>query len=91
MDKENSELWVNKGAVYYEMEDYKSAIKCYDQAIILNPENTNAMSNMGAAFTNSGDLESGMKCFNRALKINPLDVNARINRDKLRDFLLGRD
>jgi tetratricopeptide (TPR) repeat protein len=73
------------------MENYTSAIQCYDHAIVLNPENTNAISNKGAAFANSGDLESGMKCFNNALEIDPLDVNARINRDKLRDFLLGRD
>ena len=73
------------------MEDYNLAIKCYDQALTLNPENTNALSNKGAAFANSGDLESGMKCFGKALEINPLDVNARINRDKLRDFLVGRD
>ena len=73
------------------MEDYDSAIKCYDKALSINPENTNALSNKGAALANSGDLESGMKCFNKALEINPLDVNARINRDKLRDFLVGRD
>ena len=73
------------------MEDYNSAIKCYDQALTLNPENTNVLSTKGAAFANSGNLESGMKCFNKALEINPLDVNAGVNRDKLRDFLVGRD
>ena len=73
------------------MEDYTSAIECYNKALTINPENTNVLTNKGAAFANSGDLESGMKCFNEALKINPLDVNARINRDKLRDFLVGRN
>jgi tetratricopeptide (TPR) repeat protein len=73
------------------MDDYVSAINCFDQALSINPEDNNALSNKGAALANSGDLESGMICFNKALEINPLDVNARINRDKLRDFLVGRE
>ena len=50
---------------------YEESIKCYDEAIKLNPKNENAWNNKGYSLNNIGKYEESIKCFDESIKLNP--------------------
>ncbi|MCH5235177.1 MAG: tetratricopeptide repeat protein [Muribaculaceae bacterium] len=47
--------WFNKGNIYYEAQDYTSAMQAYSEAIKIDPEFGEAYFNRGLAYLNSGN------------------------------------
>ena len=47
--------WFNKGNIYYEAQDFTSALQCYSEAIKIDPEFGEAYFNRGLAYLNAGN------------------------------------
>lgn len=56
---------------------YQEAMKCYNQALEVDPHHRDAFVARGAAYANRSQLPQAIKEFETALRIDPTDANAR--------------
>ena len=77
---ESIEEWLERGHNQMNSGNYDEAIKCFDQALVIDPKNAIAWNNKGASLSNSGKHEEAIKCFDIALAIDPNYASARYNR-----------
>ena len=77
--KPSSEVYGNMGVIFKIKGDIKTAIKCYIEAIKLNPKNFQIYNNLGNAFKDIKDYKMAVKAYSDALKLNPNDFNAYNN------------
>lgn len=64
--------WYNKGALYYELQDFTSALNCYSQAIELNPEFGQAYFNRGLVYLQMGNKNQGIADLSKAGELGVL-------------------
>ena len=67
---ESIEEWLERGHNQMNSGNYDEAIKCFDQALVIDPKNAIAWNNKGASLSNSGKHEEAIKCFDIALAID---------------------
>jgi len=58
--QQTAEEWYNKGVDLYNQGNYDEAIKCYDEAIKLNPQLTEAWSNKGVVLGEQGNYDEAI-------------------------------
>ena len=63
--------WSNKGAALFSQGKYDEAIKCYDEAIRLDPKLAETWCNKGAALTNLGNYDEAIKACDEAIRLDP--------------------
>ena len=68
---------VRRGVPYAKGGDYATALKCYEQALELDPRHTDAYVARGAVFANQSRFRDAAVDFERALEIDPSDENAK--------------
>ena len=68
---------VRRGVDFAKRGDYTTAIKCYEQALELDPRNAVAFVAKGAALANQGKFKDAAMDLEKALKINPQVENAQ--------------
>lgn len=72
--------------------DYREVIRCYDEAIKLDPGYIDAWNNMGLAYiekytwAKKHDFEKAIKCFSKALEYSEKDNNTSFNRNDIADI-----
>lgn len=66
-----SQAMESNGVILYILGKYPEAIKCFDEAIRVNPEYAEAWHNKGLALNASGKNSQAIKCFDEAIRINP--------------------
>ena len=59
----------NKGLAYYNLEEYKKAINCYDQVLQIDPKNIDTFNYKGLAYNNLKEYKMAIDWFNKALQI----------------------
>ena len=64
------------GVAFDELKDHHEAIKCYDEAIRINPDYADAHYNKGLSLSALGQEEEAIKCYDEAIRINPDHANA---------------
>ena len=74
------DVYYSRGLAYYDKKDYDSAIKDYNQALIIDPKYAYAYYSRGVAYYNKKDYDSAIKDYNQALIIDSKDANAYNNR-----------
>ena len=67
--KKSAEEWVLEGEKNREQEKYKEAIKCYDEAIRINPENRDAWYNKGLTLRKLGKHDECDGCYNEFIRL----------------------
>jgi tetratricopeptide (TPR) repeat protein len=70
----------NKGTAFGNLGRHEEEIKCYDEALRINPKYAEAWSNKGLALGNLGQHEEAIRCHDEALRINPKYAEAWSNR-----------
>jgi tetratricopeptide (TPR) repeat protein len=71
--------WMARGYAAFKIKDYDEAIKCYKEAIALNPKLAKAHYNLGTNYSNKGMLDEAIPEFKQALTINPNYAEAHNN------------
>ena len=88
-----AEALFTKGAALGALGKHEAALKCYDEAIKINPEIKEAWFNKGTSFIALGKYDIGIECYNKAIKIDPKFKEALFNKGlvciKLRQFELA--
>lgn len=70
-------LSVAQGISFAKQNNYQEAMKCYAQALEVDPKHRDAFVARGAAYANQNMLEAAVKEFQMALSIDPTDPNAQ--------------
>jgi tetratricopeptide (TPR) repeat protein len=68
---------VAQGIAHAKQGNYQEAMKCYAQALEVDPKHRDAFVARGAAYANKSMLEAAVKEFQTALAIDPHDANAQ--------------
>jgi tetratricopeptide (TPR) repeat protein len=71
--------WFERGYIFHKARNWDDAIRCYSEAIRLEPELLEAYGNRGNSYRDKGDLNSAIADYNKVLDLNPLDPKAYYN------------
>ncbi|MCU0631218.1 MAG: tetratricopeptide repeat protein [Methanoregulaceae archaeon] len=67
---EDATQWVTVGNTMFHEEQYSLALKCYANAIEINPVNLDAWNNISVTFERIGRLEEAGRCRQKIAEIN---------------------
>jgi len=81
--QQTAEDWLNKGNNFYNQDFYDLAIKCYDNAIEIDPNYTNAWTWKGKALSAQGKYDDAIKCYDEVIRIDPNNASARDYKNSL--------
>jgi tetratricopeptide (TPR) repeat protein len=74
------------GKNYNNLGDYTEALRCYDKALLINPEDHNILSDKGLSLHNLGDYAEALRCYDKALLINPEDEFVKRRRNNTKEI-----
>lgn len=72
----------NNGNALSDQKKYKEAIKCFDKALLFEPEYINAWNNKGYTLGRLRKYEEAIECFDKALEFAPDDAYAKAAKEK---------
>ncbi|HVO82431.1 MAG TPA: tetratricopeptide repeat protein [Terriglobales bacterium] len=78
-DPNNAELLANVGNIYYDTEQYPTAIDYYQRSLKAQPANTGVRTDMATAYWYIGDADTAISEFNKALSYEPNKANTLFN------------
>lgn len=78
-DPNNAQLLADIGNVYYDTQQYPTAIDYYGRALKIAPDNTSVRTDLGTAQWYLGNADDAIKQFDQALKYEPTKANALFN------------
>jgi DNA-binding winged helix-turn-helix (wHTH) protein/tetratricopeptide (TPR) repeat protein len=67
-----AESWSEAGAIYYTT-DVAEAVRCYEEALALQPDNAEYAAQLGFAYVRAGRLDDAVDVFGRGLNARPDD------------------
>jgi len=70
LDPKYGTAYNNRGAVYFDMKDYKKAIADFEKAVEIGSDLTATFNNLGLCYYQLGDYDAAIDCYNRALSVN---------------------
>jgi tetratricopeptide (TPR) repeat protein len=76
-----AQQWFERG---YEASEPDEKVRCYSEAIRLDPENADAYNNRGNARREKDDLDGAVSDYNEAIRVNPKYAIAYNNRGNVR-------
>lgn len=79
--EKDAPAWINEGEGLFVQKKYDEAIRCFNEAIRLNPSYELAWNNKGTALYMLKRYKEAIKCFDEVLKINPNNETAKKNRE----------
>jgi tetratricopeptide (TPR) repeat protein len=79
IDANNPELLARVGDVYYDTQQFPTAIEYYQRSLKLKPTNTSVRTDMATAYWYLGSADTAITEFNRALADEPNKPNALFN------------
>lgn len=78
-DPKNPDLLAKVGNVYYDTQQYPTAIAYYQQVLKAQPTNTNVRTDLATALWYTGDADAAIAEFNKALAYEPTKANTLFN------------
>jgi len=78
-DPDNPELLANIGNIYYDTQQYPTAIDFYQRALKGQPSNASIRTDMATAYWYSGNPDTAIVEFNKVLSYQPNSANALFN------------
>jgi cytochrome c-type biogenesis protein CcmH/NrfG len=78
-DPNNVELLANVGNIYYDTQQFTTAIQYYERALQQQPANSGVRTDMATAYWYLGNADTAIQEFNRALTYEPTKPNTLFN------------
>jgi len=78
-DPNNVGLLANIGNVYYDAQQFPTAIDYYQRALKLEPPNTDVRTDMGTAYWFTGNADAAIAEFQKSLSYEPNKANTLFN------------
>ena len=78
-NSENPELLANIGNVYYDAQQFPTAIDYYQRALKLQPANTGVRTDLATAIWYTGNIDKAIEEFNKSLSYEPTKPNTLFN------------
>ena len=78
-NSENPELLANIGNIYYDAQQYPTAIEYYQRTLKLQPANTGVRTDLATAVWYTGDIDTAIQEFDKALTYEPTKPNTLFN------------
>lgn len=78
-DPNNGDLLVNVGNIYYDAQQYPTAIEYYQRALKAQPANTGLRTDMATAYWYTGNADTAIVEFKKALSYEPNKGNTLFN------------
>ncbi len=78
-DPTNADLLANIGNVYYDVQQYPTAIDFYQRALKSQPGNAGVRTDMATAYWYTGNADGAIAEFNKALTYQPNNANTLFN------------
>lgn len=78
-DPTNAELLANVGNIYYDVQQFPTAIDFYQRALKSQPANAGVRTDMATAYWYLGNADSAIAEFNQALTYDPNNANTLFN------------
>jgi cytochrome c-type biogenesis protein CcmH/NrfG len=75
----NPELLGKIGNIYYDVQDYPTAISYYQRVLNIKPSNADVRTDLATAYWYTGNPDSAIQEFNKALSYEPNKANALFN------------
>jgi len=83
-DPTNPEMLASIGNVYYDAQQYPTAVNYYERALKTKPSDAAVRTDMGTAYWFMGNADSALAEFNKALTYAPTNPNTLFNRGLVR-------
>jgi tetratricopeptide (TPR) repeat protein len=83
-DPNNPELLTSVGNLYYDAQQYPTAVDYYERALKSKPSDTAVRTDMGTAYWFMGKADAAIAAFNQALTYEPNNPNTLFNRGLVR-------
>ncbi|NXU57563.1 TTC6 protein, partial [Turnix velox] len=74
------EVFINRGLLYVELDDYANACEDFKKAALLSPEDSQIFQAMGICYHRIHEFEEAVRSFDQALKLDPVSVDAYVGR-----------
>jgi len=74
LNPQSVDAYFSKGNCYYQLKNYKEAIKNYSQALQIDPRHHNALCNRGIAKTMIGDVDGACADFKISMELGNVDA-----------------
>ena len=78
-DPNNAEMLASIGNVYYDAQQFPSAIDFYERALKIQPKNTGVRTDMATAYWYTGDADRAITEFKKSLSYEPTKANTLFN------------
>ncbi len=78
-DPNNADLLANIGNVYYDAQQYPSAIDFYQRVLKVQPNNTGVRTDMATAYWYTGNADTAITEFKKSLSYEPNKANTLFN------------
>lgn len=76
----NTDTWIRLGNLYFDTDNFESAIRAYEKSLSLNPNNANVQTDLGVMYRRNGQPKKAVKAFDKAIKIDPKHEVSRFNK-----------
>ena len=76
---DNADAWTQLGNLYFDTNNFESAIRSYKKSLELKPNNANVLTDLGVMYRRAGQPREAVKAFEKAIQIDPKHEIARFN------------
>jgi len=76
---DNADAWTQLGNLYFDTNNFESAIRSYKKSLALKPNNANVQTDLGVMYRRAGQPKEAIKAFEKAIQIDPKHEIARFN------------
>lgn len=66
-----AEEWNDEGIDYAIQGNYAEAVRCFDEAIRLDPDDASPWNNKGLAYDDQGNHAEAIRCYDEAMMLDP--------------------
>lgn len=77
---DNADAWTRLGNLYFDTNNYESAIRAYQKSLALSPNNANVQTDLGVMYRRNNQPQEALKAFDKAIEIDPRHEVSRFNK-----------